>query len=51
MQLKSYEFKKYKNKKVNTDIVINIIASRKIPAKIRKIDLHLYLKGQILPRI
>ena len=35
MQLKSYEFKKYKTKKVNTDIIINIIVSKKIPKKIK----------------
>ena len=35
MQLKSYEFNKYKTKKEMTDININIVFRKKIPAKIK----------------
>ena len=45
MQLKSYEFKKYKTKKVNTDIIINIITSRKVPSKMKKNRFTSILEG------
>ena len=45
MQLKSYEFNKYKTKKEMTDININIVFRKKIPAKIKNNRFTSLLEG------
>ena len=51
MQLKSYEFNKYKTKKEMTDMNINIMFKKKFQQKLKTIDSPLYLKVQILLKI
>ena len=45
MQLKSYEFNKYKSKKEMTDMNVNIVFNKKIPVKIKNNRFNSLLEG------
>ena len=45
IQIKSYEFNKYKTKKENSDININVCFRKKIPNKVKNNRFHSLLEG------